>query len=302
MALAHAFECGVEDLFYRPAPGQDDQLWAWPPSSEPCRFWMARVGEKSILYPVEPSTLGGTPHDGVFHDSSLKFHGTIRPESTLVMASCDPAAGVLASELARTSACRLLVLQRASRAALDLLRQGKIHLAGLHLTTGTDREGNADAARSILGPGFSLVTVVSWQEGLSLGPGVPATTVDSLLRTRLRWVGREPGSGARQCQDELLARKPIPRRLARDHRGVAEAIRCGWADVGVCVRLVSEEAGLKFIHIRDETYELCFPDALENDPRLRALLRVIRSRTYRNWLSELPGYDGRHLGNIIRIK
>ena len=75
---------------------------------------------------------------------------------------------------------------------------------------------------------------------------------------RLRWVGREPGSAAGELQQELLAGR-VPKHVARGHRNVAEAVRAGWADVGVCVRLVSEEAGLDFLTVREETYDLCFP-------------------------------------------
>ena len=57
---------------------------------------------------------------------------------------------------------------------------------------------------------------------------------------------------------ELLADRRTPRRIAYDHRGVAEAVRCGWADVGVCLQLVSEEAGLKFLSVRRESYDLCY--------------------------------------------
>ncbi len=65
------------------------------------------------------------------------------------------------------------------------------------------------------------------------------------MQSRARWVGREVGSAARELLDELLSDRRPPRRIAYGHRGVAEAVRCGWADVGVCLRLVGEEAGLE---------------------------------------------------------
>ena len=53
---------------------------------------------------------------------------------------------------------------------------------------------------------------------------------------------------------------------ARDHRGVAEAIRSSWADAGVCLRLTSEEANLSFLCVRREAYDICFPEAVAGDP------------------------------------
>ncbi len=186
------------------------------------------------------------------------------------------------------AACACWYCRRSSRDALDLLRRGLVDVAGTHLATAENQEGNASAARSTLGTGYSLLKMATWQEGLAVGPGVSTSSVGMLLRSRLRWVGREPGSGARQCQDELLRNRSQPRRLAKDHRGVAEAIRCGWANVGVCVRLTCEEAGLKFIQIRDEAYDLCFPTTLASDPRLRACCSWYGRRTTADGFANCP--------------
>lgn len=302
LALAAVFECRVEDLFGPEPAANQEHVWAWAPSQEPCRYWQARVGGRPLLFPVEPTVAGLIPHDGIFQGGVVQKSGTMAPDNTLVMASCDPAAGLLVQELARTSGYRLLVLPRASREALDLLRQGLVDVAGLHLAAAHNDQGNEQAVKSTLGTGYALLKMAAWQEGVALGPGVSTTSVQSLLGTRLRWVGREVGSGARQCQDDLLQDRPQPRRLARDHRGVVEAIRCDWADAGVCVRLVCEEAGLQFIKVREEAYDLCFAASLESDPRVRALCQVVRSAHFRKWLSELPGYDCRSGGEIVRVE
>ena len=99
------------------------------------------------------------------------------------------------------------------------------------------------------------------------------------------------GAGARQCQDEILGNQRVPRRIARDHQGIAEAIRCGWADIGVCLRLVSEQAGLTFLHVRDEAYDLCFPQSLASDVRFTKLLVLLRSPGLRALFDALPGYE-----------
>jgi molybdate-binding protein/DNA-binding XRE family transcriptional regulator len=302
LALAAVLHCRVEDLFGVGSSESVEQRWAWPPNREPCRFWHARVGNQTIFFPVEPPLASVIPHDGVFENGSWRWSGVLAPEDTLVLAGCDPAAGLLATEYARASGLRMLVLQRSSKEALDLLRQGLIHVAGTHLATVKTPQGNLQAVRSIVGTGYSLLQLATWQEGLALDPAISAPSLDRVLRSRLRWVGREAGSGARQCQDELLRDRPLPRRLATNHWGVAEAIRSGWADVGVCLRLPCEEAGLKFIQVREETYELSFPTILESDPRLRALFQLVRAGNYRRWLSDLPGYDGRRLGDVTRIE
>jgi molybdate-binding protein len=79
---------------------------------------------------------------------------------------------------------------------------------------------------------------------------------------------------------------------------VAEAVRAGWADAGVCHRLVCEEAGLRFLRVRVEHFDLCYPAGAEGDPRIEALLRVVRSAGYRRLLGELPGYDVASAGGV----
>jgi putative molybdopterin biosynthesis protein len=160
---------------------------------------------------------------------------------------------------------------------------------------------NVRAVQDRLGPGFRLLRVAQWQEGIALSPGSGVRTVREAMRSKLRWVGREPGSGARQCLDELLDQRPPPRRLAPDHRGVAEAIRCGWGDAGVCLRLVSEEAGLRFLTVRKEIYELCFACESESDPRIHALKETVRSASYQNLLDDLPGYEASECGEMQTV-
>jgi molybdate-binding protein len=85
------------------------------------------------------------------------------------------------------------------------------------------------------------------------------------------------------------------------HAAVAEAVRAGWAEAGVCVRFSAMEAGLKFLPVRHETLDLCFPTAFQHDPRIQALVRLLRSREHRRLVSELPGYDARETGELLAL-
>ncbi len=301
LALATALAGTVEELFGAGNQATDAVAWAWPPIQEPCRYWQARVGKRTLRFPVEATHGGVLGHDGVFTNGAFIEHGASAPEQTLVLASCDPAVSLLAAEIARLSGFRLITLPRSSRTALHLLGQGLVHAAGVHFATTQTPDANGATVKVCLGDGYRLVRAARWQEGLSIAPGVSAPSVRSALGTNLRWVGRENGSAARQCQDELLPGRAPPRRLARDHRGVAEAVRCGWADIGVCLRLVSEEAGLRFLSVREESYDICYPESAEGDPRMQALVRAVRSPSYRQILGELPGFDTTHTGELVTV-
>src|SRR5262245_2031108 len=244
LSLATAFDCTVEELFGGGPPlSGHDARWAWPPSALPSRYWQARVGERLLLFPAETTVAGGLPHDGVLQEGSFPPDDSDAASRTLVLACCDPAAGLLATEYARSTGYRLLVLLRSSKKALALLKEGLVHLAGLHLATNAKPNGNMHAVKVEVGAGFTLAEVAKWEEGVVVAPQAHIRSVRDALR--LRWVGREAGSGAEECQSELLGKRSRPRRTAFDHRGVAEAVRCGWADAGVCLRLTGEEAGLR---------------------------------------------------------
>jgi molybdate-binding protein/DNA-binding XRE family transcriptional regulator len=301
LSVAAAFGCSVETLFGPTAAEKAEPEWAWPPRQTPCRYWQARMQGRTLHFPVEATTASFVVHDGVFQRDTFLASGDADPAATLVTACCDPAASLLAAQYARVSGFRLIVLHRSSQQSLTLLGQGLVHTAGVHFATQEEPDRNVQMVRDTLGGGFRLLRVAGWQEGLTVAADSPVATVAAALRARLRWVGREPGSAARQCLDELLADRNPPRRIARDHRGVADAVRYGWADIGVCHRLVSEEATLRFFAVREEYFDLCYPETAESDPRIKVLLQVVRSSSYRRLLGELPGYTTSQAGEVQSV-
>jgi molybdate-binding protein/DNA-binding XRE family transcriptional regulator len=302
LALAAVFECSVEELFGRaktaPVSAPD---WAWLPRGDASRYWEAAVGGRRRLYPVEAVGLNPTPHDGVWQNGVLRDGRPSLAEATLVMACCDPAAGLLAAEYARESGFRLLVLPRGGRAALELLRQKLVHIAGLHYSTEAEPERNLETVRAHIDFDSRLLRAAKWEAGIALASSDRSRSVESLARRPLRWAAREPGSAARECLDELLKGRRFAGREVRGHASVAEAVGSGWADAGVCVRFSAEGAGLNFLPLRTETLDLCFHEALQHDPRIKALVRLLRERAYRQLVSELPGYDARETGEMASL-
>lgn len=306
LSLARTLGASVERLF-GPHPIEQAPPWAWPPGRAGTRFWLADVGGTPWRYPVEPTGSGLLPHDGVDTAGeggrSAGGPGAAPGPAvgrTLVLAGCDPAVGLLAAELARDFGVRLLPFVRSSRRSLELLRDGRVAVAGLHV--GRTSEENLGAAGAVAGGRLHLLRLARWEEGIALSPGLAPRSPGALRRRGLRWVGREEGSGAWSCLDELFegrweeAAGSAPR--ATDHRGVAEAIRAGWADAGACVRLAAEEAGLDFVAVRHEAYDLCYPAELADDPRIRALRDAVRAPRLRKALEELPGYEATGAGDL----
>ena len=306
ISLARVLGVSVEELFGPPPaalPGATS--FAWAPAAFPCRYWAAEVGGRTLLFPVENGPRGGLAHDGVATDDDVSGIACPVAAKTFVLAGCDPAAGLLAAIYRRQGGMRMLVFTRTSTEALALLERGLVHAAGIHLAATCDRGGNAAAlSRQGLTDDLQVLHVAQWEEGLACGPGLSVKSPSALARGTSRWIGRPLGAGARRIQDELRGRRPPPRHTARDHRGVVEAIKSGWADTGVCVRLACEEGQLRFLTVASEPYDLCYRAAEAADPRCVALRRAVQSADYRQLLGELPGYRPQHLGETedVRLK
>lgn len=300
LGVARALGCSVEELFAPPKSVGPE--WAWLPQAPSGRYWHARVGSRWLCFPVEPTPLGTTPHDGLFDGASFEPRSPSDPDATLVVASCDPAVSIVAAEYARSTGFRLVAIHRPSRVALRLLGEGLIHVAGLHLATAERPAANAELVRATLTGSYRLLRAACWDEGVVLAAGEGSSSIATALKKRLRWVGREPGSAARQCYEELVPEQPAPRRLARDHWGVAEAIRCGWADAGICHRFVTADTNLRYFGVRREYFDYCFAAGDEKDPRIQALVKVVRSPGFRRMLSDLPGYDPGPAGSLEKVE
>ena len=303
LALAAALECRVEDLFRLRGPGPRRPPGPGRPGASPAGTGRPRSGGGRGSTPPRRPPLGVVPHDGVYRDGVVPEERGGTTRRTLVMACCDPAVGLLAAELARTAGRAAASPCRAPAAtALALLGQGLVHAAGVHLTRADEPErqrgDRPDRARA----GISACSASP--AGRRGSPSRPAS---SSRRSGRRCARTSAGSAARTAPGRgnastscWTAGRP-PRRLASDHRGVAEAVRSGWADAGVCLRLVSEEAGLDFLGVREEAYDLCFPERRGDDPRIQALLDVVRSPSYRRRWASCPGTTARRPASFMRV-
>ncbi|MES2475213.1 MAG: substrate-binding domain-containing protein [Verrucomicrobiota bacterium] len=302
LSLAKVLGCSVEELFGRPSlhhPSAPE--WAWPAWQDPCRYWEAEIGGRRILYPTEALALNKLPHDGVWSAGVAVESRPAAAEMTLIVASCDPAVGLLAHEYTRESGFRMVVFPRSGAAALDLLQKGLVHLAALHRSTDQHPELNATTARSLLDGRARLLRVARWESGLALPSTNRTRSVKTASRQVMTWAGREPGSAARESLDRLLGGRAPSGRIVGSHHAVAEAVLAGWADAGVCVKLPAAEAHLNFLPVQTESVDFCYRGHAENDPRIQAMIRVLRSRRFREIISQLPGYDARTTGELTSI-
>ncbi|HUF46805.1 MAG TPA: substrate-binding domain-containing protein [Vicinamibacterales bacterium] len=304
LRLAAALGQSVEQIFGPPSLTRTVP-WAWEHAvTGDGRTWKADVDGRTIAFPVELTAAGVLPHDAWFDGQQLHARSGSAPESTLVIAGCDPLVGLLVRELAHHHRIRVLPLLRSSAQAIELLRQGLVHVAGLHVTDADGRSTNADVVRARIGPGHRLLHQVRWESGIAVGSDRRERSVAALLRAKVRWVNREEGSAARQTFDTLLASHRRPAgydHVVGDLRAVATTVSSGWAEAGVCVRPAAAAAHVSFIPVHQEAYELCVRDAVMDDRRVSALLTTLRSTTYRQFLADVPGCSSAHTGDVRAV-
>ena len=79
---------------------------------------------------------------------------------------------------------------------------------------------------------------------------------------------------------------------------IAQAIRAGRADAGIATRGVASAAGLDFVPIVWEPFDLLMRQRDYFHPPLQALLRFLQSPVFAARAQELGGYDLAEAGKV----
>jgi putative molybdopterin biosynthesis protein len=321
LRLAAVLGCAVEDLFTVPdRPNQiDAELVGDLPPAVPARVQLARVGHRVLARPLGGISGPSTTADGLFQRRGAS-PGETAPvdllvdqrvvDNTVVVAGCDPSLALIGAHLTRRyPSFRLHWVQQGSLAALRALGRGEVHAAGSHLRDPATGEENVPfVRRELAGRGMMVVTLSRWQQGLIVAHGNPKgiTSVADLLRSDVTIVNREVGSGCRTLLDARIgASGGLPetvrgyQRELRSHMAVGEAIAAGLADAGIGIEAAARAFGLDFIPLQDERYDLVIPMEHLETPPIQALLEVATSRSCRDEVEALGGYDSSLVGTIV---
>jgi molybdate-binding protein/DNA-binding XRE family transcriptional regulator len=255
------------------------------------RVAMAWIGERWVAH-----ELGEREHDvaaDAIADGGratfLRDPSAVR--DNVIVAGCAPALGPLCDRLNGERGARYVWLARSSTDAVRALREGRVHVAGLH-------GGVASAGRR------EIVTLASWEVGLVVAKGNPLRIHNTTYigRRGVRLVTREKGSGARRMLERALASEGAPAKMASSsivatgHREVARCIAMGAADVGPGVADVARASGLDFVPLGSERFDLAA--ASIDDPRIARLIDALSSASTRREMRAL-GYDVEESGKRV---
>jgi len=328
LRLAHSLGRRVEDLFRLDAAGPvvDGELLgsAQDPSSAPrAKVWS--VGERTLVLPITCLGAGltySTPADGLIVGPAPRSGRPRRVRVQLLqeprvvrqqvaVAGCDPAIQLVAERLRQhRDPASVLGWPMGSTAAIEALKRGEVHVAGLHVVDPRSGEANLPFVRRHLGERpVTLVTFASWEAGLLVRAGNPKAIRGpaDLARRDVRLVNREEGSGARLLLDQRLRAEGIAGARVRgyadvvaSHLEVGRRVAEGRADVGIGVEPIARLLGLGFLPLQTERFDLAIPSPLLADhPGVARLLEALVSREVRAEIEALGGYSTQDTGRVV---
>ncbi|GAB4414378.1 MAG: hypothetical protein OHK0021_21730 [Bryobacter sp.] len=315
LRLAAALDTKVENIFQLPAPPVDRSALttqlvspATYPSGTPLR--LVNLRGSTFAVPVRPEHYFLPDADAVLESKSRQLARAKPFEESdglkILLAGCDPALGILAARLVKEEGVELITAPANSTMALDWLRQGKVHIAGIHLRDESSGQFNLPflPTGSDSEP-FSVYTFAQWESGFLTAPGNPwgIRDVTHLAQSGLRFVKRESGSGSQILFNRLCRQAAMPAKAisclphaAKGHLDVAQAIVRGEADSGLANRSAAKSFGLGFVPLQQERFDLVLSQRDEALPAIQALLAVLQRASLRKRLSGIAGYETHQTG------
>jgi len=213
----------------------------------------------------------------------------------------------------RESGSALASLNEGTMRGVDRLVRGEVvatavHFHGEELSSGASDDPNVAAVRAIAGLHDAvLVGVVRREQGLLVAPRNPKNLqgLRDVLASGATIAVRQSGAGAQLLLEELLTRigtsvKELRRLEPPCLTGpdLAAAIRAGNADCGIATRAAAHAAGLDFVPLLWESFDLLMRQRSFFRPATQALIIFLGSKRFKQRAAELSGYDTAPAGQI----
>jgi putative molybdopterin biosynthesis protein len=283
------------------------------------RVNIGRVGNRTVATPL-PRAAGSITtltraegilripalSEGVMQNEEMEAELLVDEEEILntvvVIGSHDITIDVLADEIRRRGhSIRISSGNVGSLGGLMALRKGTCHVAGSHLLdTETGEYNIAYVKRYLKGISMSIFHLVLRDQGLILARGNPKGigSIHDLTREDVTFVNRQAGSGTRVLFDYKLEQLGVMPEGIKGygheeftHMAVAVDVLSGAADCGLGIFAAAKALKLDFIPIEKEQYDLIIPSSILENRNIQSILDTIESRSFKDRVIELGGYD-----------
>ncbi len=187
-----------------------------------------------------------------------------------------------------------------SLGGLSALEAGSAHAAGCHVATSVVRE-HTHAPLYLFG-------LCEREQGLMLDPTrVAFRDLGGAARAGVRFAARQEGSGTERLVESLLRAQGLEPAWTAvgpywSHADVALAIRGGDADVGVGTAVAARLAGLDFVPLASEEFDLVIPAEFLAHRRMSEFLDFAIADLGRRAAQGCPGYSFGPLGRLRTVQ
>jgi putative molybdopterin biosynthesis protein len=277
-----------------------------------------RLGERKLY---ELVTSGAIPCSKVAgkwlfprHELDLwVLSGLVRPAG-MIAADLPPIVGGSQDDLLewalRESGSGLASLTEGTARGVERLRQGEVIAAAVHFHGEADSASDANVAAVRATAGLHdavLVGLARREQGLLLPPGNPRHlhSLADVLASGAQMAVRQPGAGAQMLLEVLLARAGAGHKELRRLEppcltgpDLAATIRAGNADCGIATRAAAKSAGLDFVPLLSENFDLLMRQRSYFKPSIQALIGFLGQKRLKQRAAELSGYDPAPAGQI----
>ncbi len=236
----------------------------------------------------------------------MRPHGVIPADPPpIVGGSHDPLLQWALSE----SRAGLAIMPEGSESGYRRLLKGEVVAAAIHFHDRDDPEKDANieiVSREATLYDAVLIGFAAREQGLLVAPGNPLglSSMRDVLEKKVRLVVRPEGAGAQQLLLALLRRQGATLQdvaatiEAPTGPDIAQAIRAGHGDCGVATRAVATAAGLDFVPLQVERFDLLMRQRDAFRPPLQKLLRLLTSPAFAQRAAELGGLDVSDAGSV----
>jgi putative molybdopterin biosynthesis protein len=280
-----------------------------------------RLGERKLYELVTSGAIPCSKVTGKWlfprHELDLwVLSGLARPDG-MIAADPPPIVGGSQDDLLewalRESGSGLASLTEGTARGVDRLQRGEIIAAAIHFHSETNSANSAEdaniaAVRAM--PGLHDAVLVGFarrEQGLLIAPGNPKhlNSLAEVLGSGAKMAVRQRGAGAQMLLEVLLTRAGAgPKELDRldppclTGPDLAAAIRAGKADCGIATRAAARSAGLDFVPLLAEHFDLLMRQRSYFQPSMQALIGFLGGRRLKQRAAELSGYDPSPAGQI----
>jgi putative molybdopterin biosynthesis protein len=203
----------------------------------------------------------------------------------------------------------LAILSEGSEAGYKRFLKGEVVAAAIHFHDLDDPEKDANLAIVQREPALYdavLIGFAAREQGLVVARGNPLglTGLGGAREKKLRVVVRPEGAGAQQLLLGLLRRDGLSiadlgrTEVAPTGADIAQAVRSGQADCGIATRAVATGAGVGFVPLCMERFDLLMRQRDYFREPLQTFLRLLADPRFAIRAQELGGFDVSMAGSV----